>query len=242
MKTPSAIRRTQYAPQFRAVLFDLDGTLLDTLTDLADAMNASLVHFGFEPHPVEAYKYFVGDAVETETRRALPDCARDIETIKKVAEFSEQIYNKCWHKNTVAYPGIPELLSTLARRGLHTAVLSNKPDHFTKIMVEKILPDWRFEIVQGALPDVPIKPDPTSALQIAKHLNIPPEQFLYLGDTNTDMQTAVAASMCPIGALWGFRPADELIKSGAKSLVAHPLDILKLLGPPENTCTTRRLL
>ncbi len=214
---------------FKAVLFDLDGTLLYTLTDVADAMNEALVHFGYPPQPVEAYKYFIGDAVETEAKRAMPESARDPQTIKKVAEFSGQIYDKCWQKNTKPYPGIPELLSNLTKRGLPMAVLSNKPDNFTKAMVEKLLPDRRFEIIQGALPDVPIKPDPAAALQIAKQLKIPPEQFLYLGDTNTDMQTAVAAGMFPVGCLWGYRTADELRASGAKVLVQKPSDIIDIL-------------
>jgi phosphoglycolate phosphatase len=217
---------------FKAVLFDLDGTLLNTLIDLADAMNASLVHFGFPPQPVEAYKYFIGDAVETEAKRALPESARDPQIIKKVAEFSGQIYDKCWHKNTRPYPGIPELLSNLTKRRLPVTVLSNKPDHFTKIMVEKLLTRWRFEIVQGALPDVPIKPDPASALQIANRLKIPPERFLYLGDTNTDMKTAVNAGMFPAGALWGYRTADELLESGAKALIHTPADVLDIIDNP----------
>jgi len=217
---------------FKAVLFDLDGTLLNTLIDLADAMNASLTHFGFPPQPVEAYKYFIGDAVETEAKRAMPESAHDIDTIKKVAELSEQIYDKCWHKNTRAYPGISELLSSLANRGLPMAVLSNKPDYFTKIMVEKLLPNRRFEIVKGALPDVPVKPDPASALKIANQLKILPEQFLYLGDTNTDMKTAVAAKMFPVGCLWGYRTADELLASGAKILVNAPNEVLQILDNP----------
>jgi phosphoglycolate phosphatase len=220
---------------FKAILFDLDGTLLNTLIDLADAMNASLAHFGFPPHPLEAYQYFIGDSVETEARRALPESAHRPELIKKVAEFSEQIYDKCWHKNTKPYPGIPELLTELSKRRLPMVILSNKPDHFTKIMVKKLLSASRFEIVQGAIPDVPVKPDPTSALQIAKKLNIPPKQFLYLGDTNTDMKTAVNAAMYPVGCLWGYRPADELLAAGAKILVKTPAEVLKILDNHQNT-------
>ena len=218
---------------FNAILFDLDGTLLNTLIDLADAMNASLSHFGYPPHPVDAYKYFIGDAVETEAKRALPESARDPQTIKKVAELSEQIYDKSWHKNTRPYPSIPELLSKLSKRGLRLTILSNKPDHFTKIMVEKLLPGRHFEIVKGALPDVPVKPDPTSALKIAKQLKIPPEQFLYLGDTNTDMKTAVAANMSPVGCLWGYRTADELLQSGAKILIKTPSEVLDIIDNPK---------
>ena len=214
-------------------MFDLDGTLLYTLTDVADAMNKALVHFGFSPHPVDAYKYFIGESVETEAQRALPasalaageagpESARDPEFVRKVAVYSEEIYDKCWGNNTHHYLGIPELLTELQHRGLSLVILSNKNDRFTKVMVKKLLPDWQFKIVQGALPDVPLKPDPTMALQIAKKLRIPPEQFLYLGDTSTDMQTAVSAGMFPVGCLWGYRTADELLESGAKATHQHP--------------------
>jgi len=229
MKTPNAIHRMQDATRFRAVLFDLDGTLLDTLTDLANAMNRALVKMDFPAHPIEAYKYFVGDGVENEAKRTLPKDRLDPETIAKCIELSRAEYHICWQENTRPYPGIPELLDELTRRGIPMAVLSNKPDDFTKIMVARILSHWRFEAVQGAVADVPVKPEPAGALQIAKELNIPPDKILYLGDTNTDMKTAVNAGMYPVGCLWGFRSADELTKNGAKSLVDHPNDIFKLL-------------
>jgi len=219
---------------FKVVLFDLDGTLLYTLKDVADAMNNALVHFGFPPHPVDAYKYFIGDSLEVEAYRALPESARNEETIKKVAVYSEELYDKCWGDNTHPYPGIPELLTELPRRGLSLVILSNKNDRFTKVMVEKILSQWRFKIVQGALPHVPLKPDPAMALQIVKKMRIPPEQFLYLGDTNTDMQTAVSSGMFPVGCLWGYRTADELLESGAKALIDNPLDVLGIIENPRN--------
>ncbi len=214
---------------FKAVLFDLDGTLLYTLKDVADAMNKALEHFGYPPHPIEAYQYFIGESVETEARRALPESARDPEFVRKVALYSEEIYDKCWGDNTHPFPGIPELLTKLQQQGLTLVILSNKNDRFTKVMVDKILPQWRFAIVQGAMPNVPLKPDPTMALQIVNKLRIPPEQFLYLGDTNTDMKTAVASGMFPVGCLWGYRPAQELLESGAKILIDHPLDVLGII-------------
>jgi phosphoglycolate phosphatase len=215
---------------FKAVSFDLDGTLLYTLTDVADAMNKALVHFGFSPHPVDAYKYFIGESVETEARRALPESARDPEFVRKVAVYSEEISDKCWGDNTHPYPGIPELLTELQHRGLFLVILSNKNDRFTKVMVKKLLPDWRFKIVQGALPDVPLKPDPTMALQIVNKLRIPPEQFLYLGDTSTDMQTAVSAGMFPVGCIWGYRTAEELLSAGAKVLINTPAEVLDIIN------------
>jgi phosphoglycolate phosphatase len=214
---------------FKSVLFDLDGTLLYTLTDVANAMNEALVRFGYPPHPVDAYKYFIGESVETEARRALPESARNPGTVKKIAAFSEEIYDKCWGDNTYPYTGIPELLTELQNLGPPLVVLSNKNDRFTKVMVQKLLPDWQFKIVQGALSDAPLKPDPMLALQIAEKLRIPPEQFLYLGDTSTDMKTAVNAGMFPVGCLWGYRPADELLQSGAKVLINTPAEILDII-------------
>jgi len=214
---------------YRAVLFDLDGTLLDTLEDIASSANRVLAYFGFPQHELEAYKYFVGDGMEALTLGILPSNHRDASTVAKVVAFIDIEYSQHWADTTRPYEGIPELLQALTVRGIKMAVLSNKPDYSAKLTVFKLLPDWRFELVLGARPCVPRKPDPSSALEIAEHLNVSPSEFLYLGDTNTDMQTAMAANMCPIGVLWGFRTAAELLVNGAKALIYHPTDLLKIL-------------
>lgn len=215
--------------KFQAVLFDLDGTLLDTLADVANATNAALVRLGFPTHQRDAYRYLLGGGMETLVRRALPEGSHDEEIIKKCHDAIIAEYDVRWAENTRPYPGIPELLAELDRRGIAKAVFSNKPDAFTKKTVEKLLPDFRFEIVSGAVPDVPVKPDPAGAIRIARELGIPPGRFIYLGDTDTDMQTAAAAGMFPAGALWGFRTAEELAANGAQALLEAPLDLLNLL-------------
>jgi len=215
--------------EFQAVLFDLDGTLLDTLADIANSTNAALMRFGFPTHPIDAYRYFVGDGMDGLVRRALPEQHRDSQTLAKCDKAIIDEYKNRWTENTKPYPGIPELLCELERRALPKAVLSNKPDDFTKTVVERLLPDFDFQIVRGAKPSVPIKPDPTAALQIADKLDIPPQRFVYLGDTNTDMQTANAAGMFAAGALWGFRTAEELSANGAKALLNTPQEVLNLL-------------
>jgi phosphoglycolate phosphatase len=215
--------------KFNAVLFDLDGTLLDTLEDLADSMNNVLNRFGFPGHAVEAYKYFVGDGMENLARRALPENHRDEATVARCVAAMREEYGTRWAEKTHPYQGIPELLDALTARGIKMAVLSNKPDDFTKVIVTRLLPHWRFELVVGARPSMPKKPDPAAAVELAERLGIPPRGFLYLGDTNTDMQTAGAAGMYPVGVLWGFRTADELTASGAKVLIEHPTDLLELL-------------
>ena len=215
--------------KFKAVLFDLDGTLLDTIEDLADSMNIVLTGMGFPTHEVAAYKYHVGDGVRELAVRALPKNHQDEETIKKCIAAMRQEYGSRWDKKTRPYPGIPGLLDALTARGIKMAVLSNKPDQNTKVVVAKLLPKWRFDYVAGERAGIPRKPDPGAALSIAEQLGIPPKEWLYLGDTNTDMKTAVGAGMYPVGALWGFRTADELLACGAKTLIEHPPGLLALL-------------
>ncbi len=214
---------------YRAVLFDLDGTLLNTLQDIAASANTVLGRFGCPQHEVEAYRYFVGDGMEALAARILPSDHRDTATVAKAVSCIDSEYSQHWADTTRPYDGIPELLQALTVRGIKMAVLSNKPDGSTKLMVSKLLSLWRFELVLGARPSVPRKPDPAAALEIVKRLNISPGKFLYLGDTGIDMKTAKAAGMCPIGVLWGFRTADELLDSGAKSLISNPMDLLKIL-------------
>jgi len=124
---------------------------------------------------------------------------------------------------------VTELLDSLVRKGIRMAILSNKPHEFTELMVSKLLSKWQFEIVLGALPGTPKKPDPAVALEIAKRMEIPPAEYLYLGDSDVDMQTATAADMYPAGALWGFRTGEELLHGGAKILIKHPAELLDLL-------------
>jgi phosphoglycolate phosphatase len=218
--------------RFHAVLFDLDGTLLDTLEDLADSTNAALRAQGFAEHPLAAYRYFIGNGVENLVRRALPPERLEAATLARSAELMRREYSARWADKTRPYPGVAELLDALTARGLPMTVLSNKPDDFTRLCVSRLLPDWRFEVVLGAGPGVPKKPDPAAALRIAARLNLPPARIVYLGDTNTDMQTAVAAGMYPVGALWGFRTAAELTASGAEVLLEKPMELLRVLGAP----------
>jgi phosphoglycolate phosphatase len=165
--------------------------------------------------------------METLARRALPPGTPESVVAECVDAMREE-YRKHWADKTRPYKGIPELLESLAGRDVKLAILSNKPDDFTKVVVNNFLPHWRFKPVIGARPAIPKKPDPAIALEIATDLNILPDQFLYVGDTDTDMKTANAAGMYPVGALWGFRTADELKSSGAKALIENPMDLMEL--------------
>jgi phosphoglycolate phosphatase len=214
---------------YKSIIFDLDGTLLDTLEDIATSTNRVLGQFGFPQHSIESYKYFVGEGMENLATRVLPVSYRNATKVAEMVTLINAEYSQHWADTTCPYKGIPELLQELTNLGIKMAVLSNKPDHFTKQMVSYLLPNWRFELVLGARPHVPKKPDPTAALEIAEYLNISPGECLYLGDTDIDMMTAKAAGMYPIGALWGFRTAEELLTNGAEKLILNPLDVLKIL-------------
>lgn len=214
---------------FAAVIFDLDGTLLDSLEDLAESMNQALESLGFAPHPVAAYKYFVGDGMEVLARRVLPEVARDGDTLARIVAAMRQVYGRRWDLKTRPYAGVPELLAALRARGLRRGVLSNKPDDFTRLTVERLLAPHVFDLVQGVGSGTPSKPDPAGALAMAARLGVAPAACLYLGDTATDMQTACRAGMCAVGALWGFRTREELEESGARVVVERPAEVLALL-------------
>ena len=214
---------------FKAVIFDLDGTLLDTLSDLGDSMNSVLERNGFPVHDLESYKYMIGDGVELLVRRALPESINDTDEIAEfIAEYRAE-YKKNWKNKTMPYDGIIGLIESLHSLGLRLAVLSNKPHDSTEMCVEEFLPFDRFDIILGHRPDKNPKPDPAGAVEITEKLNIPADHILYLGDTGVDMKTAVAAGMYPVGVLWGFRTESELSESGAKDLINKPEELLQII-------------
>lgn len=216
--------------RYECVLFDLDGTLLDTIVDLANSMNTVLNNLGFPMHEVEAYKFFVGDGIKPLAMRALPKGDhQDNNLVDRCVEEMRKEYGQRWADETKMYPGIPELLDALSTKKIKKVILSNKPHDFTLKVVDKFLSSWDFNAVIGAQDNLPKKPDPAGAMQIASQLGIANEKFIYVGDTSTDMKTATAARMYPVGALWGFRTAEELKKSGAAILIEQPLDLLTYL-------------
>ena len=215
--------------RFATVIFDLDGTLLDTLEDLADSVNTVLGERGWPPHAVDAYRYFVGDGAATLIHRVLPVDRRTPEEESLCLGRFRAVYAQKWNSKSRPYPGIAEMLAALAAGGVRMAVLSNKPHDATEQCVRELLKGIRFDAIQGQDAMIPKKPAPDGALRIARTFGVEPRDILYLGDTATDMQTAVHAGMIPIGALWGFRTAQELQEHGARRLIRHPADFLPLL-------------
>ena len=214
----------------RLVIFDLDGTLIDSLGDLADAMNAVLDEMRYPVHPMDSYRHFVGDGIAMLVRRALPsEVVDDIEIPEVVAAMRKE-YSGRWLATTRPFPEIPELLATLRSRQIYTAVLSNKPDHATQEIVGELFAENAFEVVQGALDDVPLKPDPTSTLEIISELGVSPQQTVFVGDTPIDMMNGTKAGTQTVGVTWGFRETHELVDAGADHVIHRPLELLRFLN------------
>ncbi|MEE4242018.1 MAG: HAD family hydrolase [Desulfopila sp.] len=213
---------------YSSVIFDLDGTLLDTLEDLADAGNKVLMQSGYPTHPVEAYKYFVGDGLQALIEKITPESATHAD-VSTCFDLFKTVYAQGWRIKTSLYPGVEDLLNGLRKAGLNVAVLSNKPHDFTLLCVDHFFPRVSFQSVYGQREGVPKKPDPAGALHIAAELGVEPESCVYVGDTKIDMHTGKSAGMFTIGVLWGFRTADELREHGADILVQHPTELLDVI-------------
>jgi len=214
---------------FKAVLFDLDGTLLNTLADIGNAANRVLSDHGYPVHPLDAYRLFVGDGARALIERIMPADARNSDSVLRLLDAFRQAYASSWNVETKPYDGIPEMLNQVRDTGVRMAVLSNKPHDFTQNCVSALLANWSFDAVYGMRDNVPKKPHPAGAVAIAREVGIDADHWLYVGDTGTDMQTAVAAGMFPLGVLWGFRDRNELEQNGAKALIAKPDQLVRFL-------------
>lgn len=215
--------------KYEAVLFDLDGTLIDTVDDIGDAANRVLSNRGFPIHPISTYYQFIGEGVKVLFTRALPQEKRNEDLINTCLKEFVEDYRRNYDVKSKPYDGIPEMLNALNARGLKLAILSNKPDPLTKDCVTSLLSNLDFGVVFGQRDSVPRKPNPQAALEIAKKLSISPSDFLYLGDTAIDMKTAVSAGMFPVGVAWGFRPVKELKENGARVIIDKPIQLLDLI-------------
>jgi phosphoglycolate phosphatase len=215
--------------EYKAILFDLDGTLIDTADDIGDAANRVLSNRGLPTHSISTYRLFIGEGVRILFTRALPEESRNQDLINAcLKEFIED-YRCNYNVKTKLYDGVPELLDILKLRGLKLAILSNKPDPITKDCVAFFLSEWDFDVVLGQHDSIPRKPDPQGALEIAERLVILPSNFIYLGDTAIDMKTAVSAGMFPVGVLWGLRSLEELKENGARVVIDEPMQLLDFI-------------
>ncbi len=216
--------------KYRGIIFDLDGTLLNSLDDIADAANEALRQMGFPLHSVENYRYYVGDGVKLLIKRILPEALRTDESIfdECLKRYSD-LYMQGWDRKTRPYAGIPELLDAIDRFGLKKAVFSNKPAPCTERCVATLLSQWTFDEVVGQKDGViPKKPDPTGGLYIMNQWGMKPDEILYCGDTKTDMMTARNAGFYAVGVTWGFRDEKELHENHAQYIVHKPMEIAEL--------------
>jgi len=211
---------------FRAVIFDFDGTLVNSLHGIAAAMNCALREFGLLEHTWESYQTRVGEGVFVLAKKAVPaDWTGSIEEL--LAKYRQHYRLWMW-ESIHLYEGIPALLDTLQERGVLMAVLSNKGDDFVQTLSKTLLAPWNFSDIRGEREGIPKKPDPTSALDIARTLQVKPEEIVFVGDTPVDMNTACAAKMRAVGVSWGFRCEEELYHAGASFVLKSPLQLLSL--------------
>jgi phosphoglycolate phosphatase len=213
---------------FDGVIFDLDGTLADTLEDIAAAMNRVLGGRWLPVHSTASYKLMIGKGLRNLVGQTLPVGMRTEETI--VACLDELIagYREHCLDKTHLYDGVADLVSRLRADGVKLAVLSNKADDLTRHIVGALFAPGTFAVVVGARQGQPLKPDPAVALLVGDRLGVPPGRIAYLGDSGVDMRTALAAGMTAIGVSWGFRTRDELVENGAIAVLDHPLELLEL--------------
>ena len=212
----------------KAVIFDLDGTLIDSLEDLANSVNQTLSEFGFNTHEINAYKHFIGDGVKILLKRATNE-ETDEETIEKLHQRFKVIYKKEIDSKTKVYEGIYELLENLEKINYPKAILSNKPHNFTLDCMDNFFSNYSFVNISGQKDTIAKKPDAQAALLIAKQLNKDVRDIYFVGDTKIDMQTAKNAGMKAIGVLWGFRDEKELKDNGADFIVSNTDELYNIL-------------
>lgn len=212
----------------KSIIFDLDGTLLDTIEDLANACNYALTTLGYETHEVEKYKTFIGNGRYKLIERMLPEGNKDIENIEKALKLFDDYYEKHMIDMTKPYDGIMNMLDNLMDKGIKIAVVSNKPHEFTIEVVKNYFGN-RFEVVYGHMKNTKEKPDPWAVLEVIKKFNVNKDECLYIGDSEIDINTAKNAGVKSVGVEWGFRGKGELESAGADYIVNKPEEILEIL-------------
>ena len=214
---------------YKTVLFDLDGTLLNTIDDLADSANRVCAAHGWPQYETAQYRYFVGNGIPKLVERFSPENARTPEQLAATRAEFDKVYGAHMHDKTAPYPGMPALLARLKAAGVRMAVFSNKADEFARAVVARYFDADLFEVVRGALPDVPTKPAPGAAHELIRRAGVQPSEALYVGDSNVDVETAHNAGLPCCGVLWGFRTREELTEAGAEYLAEDTQGLEKVV-------------
>ncbi len=211
-------------------IFDLDGTLVNTLKDITNCMNYALSDCGFKTFNEQEYEYFIGTGVNNLIKHSLPfEYKENKEVINKVRKLYSIYYEKHYLENSCPYKGVVELLSELKKRKFVLGIVSNKQHSFTILMAEKIFGKDYFDMIIGQQDDLPKKPNPYGILDIAKKMNVNLQDIIYIGDSGIDMETAKNACVTGVGVLWGFREKDELLQNGADFIISKPSELLDVL-------------
>ena len=211
------------------VIFDLDGTLLNTLEDLADSMNRVLKVHSLPEHNSESYKHFVGNGARKLVERALPVHLRDSDTVDKYLREYRSVYDNNWRNKTELYSGIADMLVKLRELRIPIAILSNKPHSDVLKVVAHFFDDTTFSAISGQRDHIPHKPAPDGVFVIMEELKVLPDFCLFVGDSSVDMQTAKNSGMKAVGVSWGFRTVGELLENGADHIIDDPQELLSLL-------------
>lgn len=212
------------------IIFDLDGTLVNSVYDLADSVNFVLEQNGYETHPLESFYYFVGNGTLKLVERALPENKRQREEIERVHTQFAEYYAKNYLNKTIPYDGIQNLLDELNKQSIEYAVASNKTDIFTREIIEKLFPDKQFDMVVGKKASNPTKPNPKIVYDILEGKDLKPHEILFVGDSNVDVETGHNANIKTVGCLWGFRGEKELKEAGADYLISSPSELLEIIN------------
>lgn len=213
---------------YQAAIFDLDGTLINSLADLANSANAMLESYGFPTHTVDAYRYFVGNGSKKLIERIVPkERARDTAFIDEALARYKDIYAAHTEDTTRPYDGILPMLEALRAKHIPLGICTNKHQSAAESIIADLFPQGMFQSIMGDQKGLPRKPDPTKVLMIAKEFGAVPAAVAYFGDTSVDIDTAKNAGFLPVGVLWGFRPKEELIEHGAKILLDSPAELFE---------------
>ncbi len=211
----------------KAVMFDLDGTLVDSIPDLSEAVNFAISKYGYSKRKKEEFNVFVGNGFEELLLRAMNHNVEE-ETFEKVKKDFLAYYDVHYCDSTVAYDGIAELISALREKGIKTAVVTNKNDDITRVILKKYFGDV-FDVIHGKSDDIPAKPDPTGALLTIKELGVAAQECIFMGDSGIDMLTGVRCGAVAVGETWGYRDEDELRENGAQYIIHQPLQLLEII-------------
>ena len=219
--------------KYRCVLFDLDGTLVDTIEDIAQAMNYALENHGFPPLTAADYRPLVGNGIRRLAYDAMPAGVRNESRAAIISADAARFYAEHPVDRSRPYPGIVELVGELKRLAVKTAVLSNKPDSVTRLVIDRLFTAGMFDEVAGERPGIARKPDPASSWEILSALDRTPRQTILAGDSEVDMETARNIGCLPVGVSWGFRPVERIQNAGAALIVDSPDGILRIVqGKP----------